>query len=64
MASNAPAYPVYRSPDGKREQIAPNPAREVKLRFDGWTKVTQPRKRTTTTTEKAADAPKPNQAKG
>jgi hypothetical protein len=61
MASNAPAYPVYRSPDGKREQIAPNPAREVQLRFAGWVKVTQPRKKTT---EKAADAPKPNPAKG
>lgn len=63
MASNAPAYPVYRSPDGTREQIAPTPAREVELKFRGWTKVTQPRKKTTTT-EKAADAPKPNPAKG
>lgn len=64
MASDVPAYPVYRSSDGKREQIAPTPAREVELKFRGWTKVTQPRKKTTTTTEKTADAPKPTTAKG
>lgn len=45
MAST-PAYPVYRSPDGKSEQIAATPAREVQLKFDGWKKVTQPRKKT------------------
>ena len=63
MASTTPAYPVYRSPDGKHEQIAPTPAREVELQFNGWTKVTQPRKKSATT-EKPADAPKPTTAKG
>ena len=45
MASNPPAYPVYRSPDGESEQIAATPAREVQLKFAGWRKVTQPRKK-------------------
>jgi hypothetical protein len=47
MASSPPAYPVYRSPDGESEQIAPTPRREAQLRFAGWRKVTQPRKKPT-----------------
>lgn len=61
MAST-PAYPIYRSPDGKSEQAAPTPAREVQLRFKGWRKVSQPRTRTTT--DKTTDAAKPKPPKG
>jgi hypothetical protein len=38
-------YPVYQSPDGETEQVAPTPAREAQLKFAGWTKVTVPRTR-------------------
>ncbi|MFG2001683.1 hypothetical protein ACGFNU_21285 [Spirillospora sp. NPDC048911] len=47
----ASAYPVYRSPDGSTEQTASTPAREVQLKHAGWTKVTQPRKKATPTTD-------------
>ena len=56
MAST-PAYPIYRSPDGKSEQAAPTPAREVQLKFSGWTKISRPRTRTTTTTDAAKSKP-------
>ena len=62
MAST-PAYPVYRSPDGQSEQVAPTPAREVQLKFGGWTKVSQPRTKTTTA-DKTTDAAKPKPTKG
>lgn len=56
MASNPPAYPVYRSPDGESEQIAATPARETQLKFAGWTKVTQPRKKPTIRAPRPASA--------
>lgn len=49
-----PTYPVYRSPDGETEQPAPTPAREVQLKHAGWTKVTQPRRRTGDATKTSA----------
>lgn len=55
MASS-PVYPVYRSPDGESEQIAATPAREVQLKFAGWQKVTQPRKKPNARQQKPADA--------
>lgn len=56
MASSPPAYPVYRSPDGESEQIAATPRRETQLRFAGWRKVTQPRKKPNARQQKHADA--------
>lgn len=45
MPAPAPQqYPVYRSPAGQ-EQIAATPARETELRFAGWVKVRQPRRK-------------------
>lgn len=55
MAST-PAYPVYRSPDGKSEQIAATPARETQLKFAGWRKVTRPRKKTDARQQKPSQA--------
>jgi len=40
--ADAPAYPVYMSPDGKT-QVAATPRREVELRHAGWVKVSEPR---------------------
>jgi hypothetical protein len=37
---------VYVSPDGQKEQIAPTPAREVQLRHAGWTRKSEPRRKT------------------
>ena len=54
MAEQHPTYPVYRSPDGESEQIAATPAREVQLRFAGWTLATKPRKKTNGSTPKPA----------
>lgn len=56
MASSPHAYPVYRSPDGESEQIAATPARETQLKFAGWQKVTQPRKKPNARQPKLADA--------
>lgn len=49
MAQETRAYPVYRSPDGTAEQVAATPAREVQLKFAGWVKIRQPRRKTKTT---------------
>lgn len=56
MASSPRAYPVYRSPDGESEQIAATPAREAQLKFAGWQKITQPRKKSNVRQPKPTDA--------
>jgi len=50
--ADAPAYPVYMSPDGKT-QVAATPRREVELRHAGWVKVSEPRPQTDTARRKS-----------
>jgi hypothetical protein len=45
VAAANPRYPVYVSPDGKNEQFATSPAREVQLKHAGWRLKSEPRKR-------------------
>jgi hypothetical protein len=40
-----PPYPVYVSPDGVHEQYATSPSHEVRLKFAGWHRAREPRKR-------------------
>ena len=63
MASSPPAYPVYESPDGKTTQVAATPAREAQLKFAGWRKVTQPRKKTDARQQKLSPASAREQAR-
>jgi hypothetical protein len=44
VAANS-RYPVFVSPDGTREQVAPTAARVVQLKHAGWRLKSEPRKK-------------------
>lgn len=61
MAVN-PRYPVYVSPDGKSEQVAPTPARAVQLKHAGWRLKSEPRRKPDLGRwKKPAPEPKPDE---
>lgn len=53
-------YPVFVSPDGDHEQVAPTPADQVRLRYRGWAE--KPASSAAdTAVEMPAEKPKPRQ---
>lgn len=59
-----PKYKTFVSPDGAHEQVVATPAREVQLRFEGWTeKPTAPAKTAETKPDPKPDQPKTTEKK-